>query len=309
MQRYLMNRVIQSIMVLVFVMCLVFLLLRVIGDPVQMWFAGRTQEIDPETIAKFRASMGFDRPLPVQFLSFMSKAVVGDFGNSFRYKLPATMMVLERIPATLKLTSISLLVALLVSIPLGVLAGVKPGSVIDAVARTLALISQATPTYWFGLILISVFAVSLRLLPSSGSETWKNYVLPVMSLSLSSMGGLIRLTRSSVLEVLQEDYIRTAVSKGLREKIIYFRHVLVNAALPLVTVIGMSLGGLLGGALYIETIFAWPGMGRLVSDAVGMRDFPIIQAVAFLFCLIVIVVTLLTDVIYTFVDPRIRLGD
>ncbi len=309
MQRYLMNRVIQSILVLLAVMCLVFLLLRVIGDPVQMWFSGRTQQIDPETIEKFRESMGFDRPLPVQFVSFMSKAIVGDFGNSFRYKLPATQMVLERIPATLKLTSISLLFALLVSIPLGVLAGVRPGGAIDTIARTLALISQATPTYWLGLILIWVFAVSLHMLPSSGSESWRNYILPVACLSLSSMGGLIRLTRSSVLEVLQEDYIRTAVSKGLREKAIYFKHVLVNAALPLVTVIGMSLGGLLGGALYIETIFAWPGMGRLVSDAVGMRDFPIIQAVAFLFCLIVVVVTLLTDVIYTFVDPRIRFGD
>ncbi len=309
MQRYLMNRIIQSILVLVFVMCLVFLLLRVIGDPVQMWFSGRTQQIDPETIALFRKSMGFDDPLPIQFLRFLQKAVVGDFGNSFRYKLPATQMVLERIPATLKLTSISLLVALIVSIPLGVLAGVKPGGVIDAIARTLALISQATPTYWFGLILIYVFAVSFHLLPTSGSETWKNYILPVSCLALSSMGGLIRLTRSSVLEVLQEDYVRTAVSKGLRENVIYFRHVLVNAALPLVTVIGMSLGGLLGGALYIETIFAWPGMGRLVSDAVGMRDFPIIEAVAFLFCLIVIIVTLLTDVIYTFVDPRIRFGD
>ena len=135
MQRYLMNRIIQSILVLVFVMCLVFLLLRVIGDPVQMWFSGRTQQIDPETIAQFRKSMGFDDPLPIQFLRFLQKAVVGDFGNSFRYKLPATMMVLERIPATLKLTSISLLVALLVSIPLGVFAGVKPGSAVDAIAR------------------------------------------------------------------------------------------------------------------------------------------------------------------------------
>jgi ABC-type dipeptide/oligopeptide/nickel transport system permease component len=309
MQRYLLNRIIQSALVLLGVMCLVFLLLRIIGDPVQMWFSGRTREIDPETIAQFRKAMGFDLPLPIQFLNFMRKAVVGDFGNSFRYKLPATTMVLERIPATLKLTSISLLVALVVSIPLGVLAGVKPGGAIDSIARTLALISQATPTYWLGLILISIFAVKLRWLPSSGSESWRNYILPVSCLALSSMGGLIRLTRSSVLEVLQEDYVRTAVSKGLRDNVIYFRHVLVNAALPLVTMIGMSLGGLLGGALYIETIFAWPGMGRLVSDAVGLRDFPIIQAVAFLFCLIVVSTNLLTDVIYTFVDPRIRYGD
>lgn len=309
MQRYLLNRILQSILVLLGVMCLVFFLLRIIGDPVQMWFSGRTREIDPQTIADFRKAMGFDLPLPIQFLNFFRKAIVGDFGNSFRYKLPATMMILERIPATLKLASISLFVSLIVSIPLGVMAGVKPGGAWDAVARTLALISQATPTYWLGLVLISVFAVQLRLLPSSGSATWRHYILPASCLALSSMGGLIRLTRSSVLEVLQEDYVRTAVSKGLRENVIYFRHVLVNAALPLITVIGLSLGGLLGGALYIETIFAWPGMGRLVADAVGMRDFPIIQAMAFLTCLIVVSVTLLTDVIYTFVDPRIRYGE
>ncbi|MBN1535462.1 MAG: ABC transporter permease [Anaerolineales bacterium] len=309
MNRYLFNRIIQSILVLLGVMCLVFFLLRIVGDPVQMWFSGRTREIDPETIAEFRRSMGFDLPLPVQFINFMRKAIVGDFGNSFRYKLPASMMIIERIPATLKLTSISLLVALIVSIPLGVMAAVKSGGIIDDIARTLALISQATPTYWLGLVLISIFAVKLRWLPSSGSENWKHYILPVACLALSSMGGLIRLTRSSVLEVLQEDYVRTAVSKGLRKNVIYYRHILVNAALPLVTVIGMSLGGLLGGALYIETIFAWPGMGRLVSDAVGLRDFPIIQGVAFLTCLIVVCVNLLTDVIYTFIDPRIRYGD
>jgi ABC-type dipeptide/oligopeptide/nickel transport system permease component len=309
MQRYLFNRIIQSILVLLGVMCLVFFLLRIIGDPVAMWFSGRTRDIDPETIAAFRKSMGFDLPLPIQFLNFLGKAVRGDFGHSFLYKLPATQMVLERIPATLKLASLSLFVSLMVSIPLGVMAGVRPGGAIDAVARTLALISQATPTYWLGLVLISVFAVDLHLLPSQGSDTWRNYILPTTCLALSSMGGLIRLTRSSVLEVLQEDYVRTAVSKGLRENAIYFRHVLRNAALPLVTVIGMNLGGLIGGALYIETIFAWPGMGRLVATAVGMRDFPIIQAMAFLTCLIVVSVTLLTDVAYTFVDPRIRYGD
>ena len=309
MQRYLLNRIIQSILVLFGVMCLVFFLLRVIGDPVAMWFSGRTQEIDPKTVEDFRKSMGFDQPLIVQFIKFLPDALRGDFGNSFRFKLPATQMILERIPATLKLASLSLFVSLIISIPLGVMAGVKPGGAIDAVARSLALLSQATPTYWLGLVLISVFAVELRLLPSSGSTTWRHYILPTACLALSSMGGLIRLTRSSVLEVLQEDYVRTAVSKGLRENVIYFRHVLVNAALPLVTVIGMSLGGLLGGALYIETICAWPGMGRLVADAVGLRDFPIIQAMAFLTCLIVVTVTLLTDVVYTFVDPRIRYGD
>lgn len=197
---------------------------------------------------------------------------------------------------------------MLVSVPLGVMAGVRPGSAWDAVARSLALLSQATPTYWFGLVLIFLFAVELRLLPSSGSDTWRHYILPASVLALASMGGLIRLTRSSVLEVLQEDYIRTAISKGLRDEIIYFRHVLKNAALPLVTVIGMSLGGLLGCALYVETIFAWPGMGRLVSEAVSLRDFPIIQAMAFLTCTLVVLVTLLLDVVYTFIDPRIRFG-
>jgi ABC-type dipeptide/oligopeptide/nickel transport system permease component len=288
---------------------LVFILLRASGDPVKMMFSGRIRNVDPQTVEEFRHAMGFDLPLPVQFVNFFRKALVGDFGKSFRYRLPATQMVLERVPATLELAGLGFLIALLVSIPLGVMAGVRPGSAWDVVARTIALISQATPTYWFGLVLISVFAVQLRWFPSSGNESLKHYVLPGSVLALASMGGLIRLTRSSVLEVLQEDYIRTAVSKGLRDDIVYFRHVLRNAALPVVTVIGLSLGGLIGGALYVETIFAWPGMGRLMADAVGLRDFPIIQAMAFLASLLVVIVTLLTDIVYTFIDPRIRYGE
>ncbi len=309
MQRYLLTRFIQSIFVLLGVLFLVFFLLRVTGDPVKLMFSGRLRNVSEEQIQEFRHKMGFDLPLPLQFVNYFGNAFRGDFGKSFRYKVPATGIILERIPATLKLASLSLLITLIVSIPLGVMAGVRPGSAWDVVARTIALFSQATPSYWFGLIMISFFAVELRWFPSSGSETLKHYVMPSTVLAMASVGALIRLTRSTVLEVLQEDYIRTAVSKGLRDDIIYFRHVLRNAALPLVTVIGLSLGGMISGSLYVETIFAWPGMGRLITEAVSLRDFPVIQAMAFLTSALVVTVTLITDIVYTVVDPRIRYGD
>jgi ABC-type dipeptide/oligopeptide/nickel transport system permease component len=309
MQRYLLKRVIQSVFVLLGVLFLVFFLLRMTGDPVKLMFSGRLRDVSEEQIQEFRRKMGFDLPLPLQFVNYFSNAFRGDFGKSFRYKVSATDIILERIPATLKLASISLLITLVVSIPLGVMAGVRPGSAWDVIARAIALFSQATPSYWLGLVMISVFAVQLRWFPSSGFETSRHYVMPAIVLSLASVGALIRLTRSTVLEVLQEDYIRTAVSKGLRDDIIYFRHVLRNAALPLVTVIGLSLGSMISGSVYVETIFAWPGMGRLITEAVGLRDFPVIQAMAFLTSLLVVSVTLLTDVVYTLVDPRIRYGE
>lgn len=309
MQRYLIARLIQSLFVLLGVLMLVFFLLRATGDPVKLMFSGRIRDVSEAQIEEFRQAMGFDLPLPLQFVNFFKKALVGDFGKSFRYKLPATQMIFERLPATLRLAGLGLVITLFTAIPLGVMAGVRPGSAWDVIARTLALFSQATPSYWFGLILISLFAVKLGWLPSSGSETLRHYIMPASVLALGSVGALIRLTRSSVLEVLQEDYIRTAVSKGLRDDIIYFRHVLKNAALPLVTVVGLSLGGLISGSLYVETIFAWPGMGRLIAEAVGLRDFPIIQAMAFFTSVLVVTLTLLTDVIYTFIDPRIRYGE
>lgn len=308
MQRYLFNRVVQSLFVLLGVLILVFFLLRVTGDPVSLMFSGKMRYVSPQQIEDFRKSMGFDLPLPVQFLNYMKKALLFDFGDSFRYRLPATQLILERLPSTLRLSFLGLLIAVVVSIPLGVMAGVRPGSWWDQVARVLALISQATPSYWLGLILIIVFAVRLRLFPSSGSDSIKSYILPSLVLALASCGGLIRMTRSAVLEVLQEDYIRTAVSKGLQDGRIYFRHVLKNAAMPVITVLGLSLGAMISGSLYVETIFAWPGMGRLISEAITNRDFPIIQGVAFLASILVVVVSLLTDIVYTFIDPRIRYG-
>ncbi len=309
MQRYLITRVFQSIFVLLGILLLVFFLLRITGDPVNLMFASKMRYVSPTQIEAFRKSMGFDLPLSVQFINYFRKAFTGDFGDSFRYGLPAMKLILERLPSTLRLAMFGMAISLIVSIPLGVMAGVRPGSFWDGFARTLALTSQTTPSYWLGLILIIIFAVKLRWLPSSGSESFKYYILPASVLALASTGGLIRLTRSAVLEVLQEDYIRTALSKGLRDRVIYFRHVLKNAALPLITVIGMSLGGMISGSLYVETIFAWPGMGRLISEAITNRDFPIIQAVAFMASLIVVSVNLLTDVVYTFIDPRIRFGE
>jgi peptide/nickel transport system permease protein len=305
MQRYLISRFIQSILILLGVLLLVFFMVRVTGDPATLMMP---RESSPESIQAFRHKMGFDRPVLVQFLDFIDGALVGDFGNSLHFKTPALPMVVERLPATVELASVGMLIAVLVAIPLGLVGGSTPGSLWDNIGRLVGLLGQSIPNFWLALVLIFFFAVQLNLLPSFGRDTLQSVILPAFVLGLPTMGSLVRLTRSAVMEIRGEDYIRTAHSKGLEPRRIYARHILLNAAIPLISVIGVQFGYMLGGSIYIETIFSWPGMGQLIEQAIGWRDFPLIQAIAFFTSVVVVGLNLLTDVAYVLVDPRIRYG-
>ena len=256
----------------------------------------------------FREEMGFNRPLIVQFAGYFAGVFVGDFGKSLHFKTPALDLVLERLPATVELASAALLIGVIIGIPLGLVGGFNPGSIIDSVGRTLALLGQSVPNFWLGLILILVFAVRLGWLPSFGRDELRSLILPGLVLGLPTMGQLVRLTRSAVLEIRGEDFIRTAHSKGLLPRVIYTKHVLRNVAIPLVSVIGVQFGYMLGGSIIIETVFAWPGIGQLLEQAIGWRDFPLVMAIAVFTSMVVLAINLLTDLAYSSIDPRIRYG-
>jgi len=305
MQRYLLFRLVQAILILFGVLVLVFFMVRLTGDPASLMMP---REASPESIVAFRHKMGFDRSLAVQFRDFFTGAIVGDFGNSLHFKTAALPLVLDRLPATVQLAATGMLMAIIVAIPLGLVAGARPGSLWDSVARLLGLLGQSIPNFWLALVMIFFFAVRLRWFPSFGRDELKSVIMPAFVMGLATMGALVRLTRSAVMEIRGEDYIRTAYSKGLRPERIYYRHILRNAAIPLISVIGVQFGYMLGGSIYIETIFSWPGMGQLLEQAIGWRDFPLIQAIAFFTSVVVIILNLLTDVAYTIVDPRIRYG-
>jgi ABC-type dipeptide/oligopeptide/nickel transport system permease component len=305
MQRYLLSRLIQAILILLGVLVLVFFMVRVTGDPATLMMP---RESSPESIAAFRTRMGFDRPLYVQFFDFIFKAIQGDFGLSMHFKTPAMPLVLQRLPATVELATAALIMAVVVAIPLGLVGGATPGSLWDMIARFMGLLGQSVPNFWLALLMIFFFAVKLGWFASFGRDDWKSLVMPAFVLGLPTMGALVRLTRSSVLEIRGEDFVRTAYSKGLDSKRIYIRHIFRNAAIPIISVIGVQYGYLLGGSIYIETIFSWPGMGQLIEQAIGWRDFPLVQAIAFFTSLVVVFLNVLTDLAYAFVDPRIRYG-
>lgn len=305
MQRYFVSQLLQSLAVLVAVLILVFFMVRITGDPAALMMA---KEATPEQIQEFRHTMGFDRPLLVQFLDYVAKVAVGDFGESLHYRVPALPLVVERLPATIQLATVALMMAVVSAIPLGLIGGSNPGSKWDFLARTVGLLGQATPSYWLALMLIIVFAVQLGWFPTFGRSGINSVILPAFALSISTMGSLVRLTRSAVLEVRQEDYVRTAYSKGLSAQVVYVRHVLQNVGIPLVSVIGVHFGYMLGGSIYIETIFAWPGMGRIVAESVSNRDFPLVQAIAFFTSIVIIILNFLTEMAYGWIDPRIRYG-
>ncbi len=303
MQKYLLSRLIQAVFILVGVLVLVFVMVRITGDPVSLMVS---REASAEAREEFRHKMGFDRPLVVQFMDFVSGAVVGDFGDSLHFKDPALPLVLQRLPATIQLATAGLVMAIVVAIPLGLIGGSRPGSLWDTAGRILGLLGQSIPSFWLALLFIFFFAVKLGWFPSFGRDELKSIVMPGFVMGFGGMGALVRLTRSAVLEIRGEDYVRTAYSKGLDPRRIYVRHVLRNAAIPLISVIGVTFGYSLGGSIYIETIFSWPGMGQLIEQAIGWRDYPLIQAIAFFTSVVVVLLNLLTDVAYALIDPRIR---
>jgi peptide/nickel transport system permease protein len=305
MRRYLVRRLGQLVVVLLGASTLVFGLLRLSGDPAVL-FVG--PDASHEDVARVRAELGFDDPLPVQYLRFLSRAAVGDFGLSLRYDRPALEMVAESFPATLELTLAALLLSTLLAVPAGVLAGVYRGSLYDNAAMVGSLLGQSVPTFWLGIMLIVFLAVQVPLLPTSGRGTWAHLVLPAVTLGTFSVARIARLTRSGMLEVLTQDYIRTARAKGTGEGRVVFRHALRNAALSALTVVSFTLSALVGGAIITETIFAWPGVGRLLLQGVSVRDYPLVQAAVFVIALFVTAINLLTDLLYAVLDPRIQYG-
>jgi len=306
MQRYFVVKAGQSVLLLLGVILVVFVMVRITGDPATLM---ASREASPETIEAIRQEWGFDRPVLVQFWDFATGALVLDFGNSYHFKTPAMPLVVERLPATVQLAAAGLLMAVVVGIPLGLVGGFNPGSRLDSIGRFVALLGQSIPNFWLALLLILYFGVKLRWFPTFGRDELKSVVMPAFVLGLPVMGQMVRLTRSAVLEIRGEDFIRTARSKGLQPKTIYVKHVLRNVAIPLVSVIGVQFGYMLGGSIYIETIFSWPGMGQLLEQSIGWRDFPLVQAIAIFTSLVVLALNLLTDVAYAVIDPRIRYGN
>ncbi|WP_136661357.1 ABC transporter permease [Nitratireductor sp. XY-223] len=280
-----------------------FLLLYLAGDPAIALAGEGATEAD---VLAVRKQYGFDRPLPVQYLGWLSNALQGDFGHSFFFKIPVVELIAEKMPITLKLGLSSIVFAIVLSIPLGVLAAIKPNSIFDRLALLIAVIGQAMPSFWFGLMLIVVFSVDLRWLPASGSSSWLNFVLPTVVLGYYATPAIMRLTRAGMLEVLQSDYIRTARAKGLLPIAILFKHALRNAVIPVVGLAAVQLGFMLGGSVVVESVFALNGAGYLAYESISRNDFPVVQALILLFSLIFVLLTLLADLLNAWLDPRMR---
>ena len=281
----------------------VFGLVHLSGDPVLLMVSS---DAPPDVVATTRHALGFDRPLHRQFTDYVTRAARGDLGVSLRSNLPVAALIRERLPATVELTVAALLLAVVVAIPAGIVSAVKRGSALDRLAMVGAVAGQAVPIFWLALLLIAFFGVYLRWLPVFGRGSPAHLVLPAVSLSTVILGRLARLVRSSMLEVLGQDYVRTARAKGVGEVRVLAGHALKNAAIPIVTLLGLQFAQLLGGAVVTETIFAWPGIGRLVVEAIFNRDFPVVQGVVLVVSLIFVAVNLLVDLAYAALDPRIR---
>jgi len=304
MRTFLLRRLLQSLVVLLGVSFVVFFILFLTGDPAAVMLP---PEATAEDIQRFRESMGFNDPFFVQYGRFLFGAMRGNFGTSIRHGEPAFTLVVERMPATFELAGAALVIALMLAIPAGIVSAVRRNTIVDYISTVVALLGQSMPTFWLGIMLILFFSVQFQVLPSSGRGTWQHLVLPAITLGLFTTARITRLTRSGMLEVLNQDYIRTARAKGVSDPPVVWKHALKNAAIPIVTIVGIELGTLLGGSVITETIFAWPGVGRLSVQAIYNRDYPVVQAAVFLLAATFIIVNLLVDVVYTYLDPRIRL--
>ncbi|WP_341720974.1 ABC transporter permease [Micromonospora sp. FIMYZ51] len=311
MARFVLRRLLQSGVVLLGVTLVVFLLLQLVpGDPVRVALGTR---FDQETYEALRARAGLDQPLVAQYFDYLRRALTGDLGVSFRSGRPVTAIVLERLPATLSLAVTAVLFAMLIAFPLGILSAIRSGSLIDHAARVFSQFGVSVPDFWMGIMGILLFSGVLGWLPPSGYVSltedpgrWASHVaLPAATVGLVTASILTRFIRSSMLEVLSEDYVRTAEAKGLRTRVLVLRHVLRNALIPVVTVVAVQLASLLGGVIVIEVLFAWPGIGRLTYEAVDARDYPVLQGAVLLVAALFLLVNLLVDILYARLDPRI----
>jgi len=302
-QRYILNRVLQSVIALLILSVVIFGLGRLTGDPVVLLLPpDATQEAED----LLRASLGLDQPLPVQYWLFISNAARLEFGDSLKARRPVTELIKPKVIISLKLGIVAMGITLLMGIPLGVLAAVKRGTPLDTMANMIAVLGQSLPQFWVGIMLIQIFTVRLDLLPASGTGGITHYILPAFTLGWFVAAGIMRLLRSSMLEALDGEYIKMARIKGLPEWKIVWKHTLKNALIPVLTFGGSYLAAFITGAILVETVFAWPGVGRLVYDAIIWRDFPVLQSLILMIAAVVISVNLIVDILYAYVDPRIR---
>jgi peptide/nickel transport system permease protein len=304
--RFLVRRFAQLAVVLIGVSIVVFSIVRLTGDPVVI-FLGESGTA--QAVAQMRAELGLDRPIHIQYVRFLLNALRGDFGTSLRYQQSALTLFLERLPATLELTAAALALAILIGLPIGVAAALRPNSAFDGLVRAFALVGQAIPGFYLGLVAIIVLGAHLKLLPTGGRGTLAQLILPASTLAAYQIAVVARFARGAMLEVLAEDFIRTARAKGLGRLRVIVTHALRNAMIPVVTILALQVGTLLSGAVVTETVFAWPGVGRLAVQAIATRDFAVVQVTVMITAVVFVVINLLTDVLYVVLDPRIRMGD
>lgn len=307
MAAYLVRRVLFSLFILAGVATIVFVVLRLIpADPAQLILGSDATQAE---IAALRAQMGLDQPLPAQYGVYWSRLVQLDFGESYRLQRDAMALVLERLPATLELALAALGFALVIGLPAGIIAALKVNQLPDRIASVMSLVSQSLPSFWVGIVFVLIFARMLGVLPSGGTGSLAHMVLPAITLALPFLAILTRLTRSGLLEVMHEGYIQTARSKGLSERVVIFPHAIRNALIPIVTIVGLQFGQLLGGAVIVETVFSWPGVGRMLIDAIGQRDYNLVQAAIMVIATGFVTINLIVDLLYGYLDPRVRLVD
>ena len=303
MRGFFISRMVQLVVTMFVVSVVVFFILRLSGDPI---LVVAPDFFSQEQIDQMRKFWGFDRPLGEQYLTFVTKAITGDFGKSYLAKRPAMELIIERLGNTWLLAACSAAIGLTIAIPLGILSALKRNSLIDLVITFLSSLGTAMPSFWLGLMLIIVFSVNLRMLPAFGAMEPKAFIMPSVTLGVGMAARLSRMTRSAMLEVLNQDYVRTAQSKGLMHKTVVLRHALRNALIPIVTVFGLQLGWLLGGSVVVESVFSWPGLGRLMIDSISVRDNTVVQAGLLFFALSFILINYAIDVLYIMLDPRIK---
>jgi peptide/nickel transport system permease protein len=301
--RFVLARLGHALVTVAVVSVVVFCVVRLTGDPAALMAPPSASQADIDLL---RHQLGLDRPLLVQYASYVGSLARLDFGESIRFRRPAGELILERLPATAELALASLLLGILLGGSVGIVAAVRRNTIVDALGRLVALVGQSVPVYWSGIVLIVVLGVELRFLPVSGRSGWASLVMPALTIGLYLAAGIARLVRTSLLEVLSQEYIKTARAKGLAPSGVILRHALRNALLPVVTLLGLQFGVLLGGAVITETVFAWPGLGQLSVQAVFARDFTLVQAIVLLSALFLVALNLLMDVAYTYIDPRIR---
>ncbi|MFC7061062.1 nickel ABC transporter permease [Halobacillus seohaensis] len=306
MLQFIIRRLLHSILVLLAISVIIFFSIRLTGDPVTVMFAAG--EPSPEAIESVRENLGLDEPLPVQYLVFLKNLAIFDLGESFRTGLPVTEMVADKMGATLLLAFGGVFVAMLIAFPVGILSAVKRGTSVDFFGRIFSLIGISFPNFWLGIMLILIFSVNLQWLPASGYEGIQYLILPSIALGMILSGILARLVRSSMLENLSQQYVSTARSKGLKEWVVIMRHTFRNALIPTITFLGIQFGSLLGGTVIIEQVFSWPGVGRMIIDAINQRDYPVIQGGVITLAIIMVLVNLIVDISYSLIDPRIKAG-